>query len=368
MKQDIIIISTNDWHGFWFQRQEYATRFAAEGHRIFYINRIPQRIPKPGRLIRWLLSKKQGKSIYNTIPDGVVVLSPFLLPPFRWLRPLNRILWKKVWGQLEQKDRPSDPVLITYQPTYNVIDLIPIVKAARVVYINTHNYDADPSCPTALLQAERELIGKADVLMADSSYNVERIKRSEPLVPINRAMPGVAVGRFYSALRGDEVEKRNHLLFFGDIGRHLDIDIYNKLAETYRVTFVGIVDQAIARSISEKIDVRPPVAPMELPEVLRGADILTIFYKPSSYVDSIIPAKFFECLATGKPVLVSGLPETRVYNDFIYDIDGKAEKAVSFIEKLPELESDSVIKARSTAAWEADWENRFNLFSGRVFQ
>ncbi len=367
MKQDIIIVSTNDWHGFWFQRQEFATRFAAQGHRVFYINRIPQRIPKPGRIFRWLLAKKQVGKIYNPVPEGVAVLTPFMLPPFRLLRPVNRLLWKRVWSRMKQDDSPSSPILITYQPTYNIIDLASFVGASKICYINTHVYDADPSCPKDLLRAEREIVGKADVLMADSSHNVGRLEAYKPNISVSRAMPGVAVSRFASAFRGDEAEKRNHFLFFGDIGRHLDIDLYNQLAGDHQVTFVGIVDKSIIRDISEKIDVRPPVAPSELPSVLREADILTIFYKPSSYVSGIIPAKFFECLATGKPVFISGLPETNRYKEAIYNIDDGFNKAMEYIQNLPQLETDERRNARAEAARDADWENRFQQFSERIF-
>jgi len=367
MKQDIIIVSTNDWHGFWFQRQEFATRFAAEGHRVFYVNRIPQRIPKPGRIFRWLLAKKQVAKIYNFIPEGVTVLSPFILPPFSWLRPLNRFLWKRVFSKHKQVNGPVSPVLITYQPTYNIIDLASFISASKICYINTHVYDADPSCPRDLLRAEREMVAKADVLMADSSHNVGRLEGYKPNISVSRAMPGVAVSRFASAFRGDEVEKRNHFLFFGDIGRHLDIDLYNQLAREHKVTFVGIVDKSIIRDISEKIDVRPPVAPADLPSVLREADILTIFYKPSSYVRGIIPAKFFECLATGKPVFISGLPETNQYSEAVYNVDAGFDKVMEYLQNLSQLETEERRNVRSRVAREADWENRFREFSKRIF-
>jgi len=367
MEQDIIIISTNDWNGFWFQRQEFATRFAAEGHRVFYINRIPQRIPKPGRIFRWFLAKKQVAKIYNPVPEGVTVITPFMLPPFRWLRPLNRLLWKRVLGRFKQGNSPIAPILITYQPTYNIIDLASLVGASKICYINTHVYDADPSCPRDLLRAEREMVAKADVLMADSSHNVGRLKAYKPDIPVNRAMPGVAVSRFATALRGDEAEKRNHFLFFGDIGRHLDIDLYNQLSVDYQVTFVGIVDKSIIRDISEKIDVRPPVAPADLPSVLREADILTIFYKPSSYVSGIIPAKFFECLATGKPVFISGLPETNQYSESVYNVDEGFDKVMEYLQNLSQLETDERRNIRFRVAREADWENRFRVFSKRIF-
>ena len=101
--------------------------------------------------------------------------------------------------------------------------------------------------------------------------------------------------------------------------------------------------------------------------MLREADILTIFYKPSSYVSGIIPAKFFECLATGKPVFISGLPETNCYKESIYNIDAGFQQAMEYIKNLPQLETDERRNARAMVARDADWENRFHQFSKRIF-
>lgn len=360
MKDDIVIISTNDWNGFWFQRQEFACRFAKEGYRVFFINRIPQRLPKPKRLIRWIFAKKQVSELINSVPLGVYVCSPTLLPPLAFLRPINRLLWRFFWKK--SSIEPVQPILITYQPTYNVLDVIPLLTAKRIIYVNTHNYNADPACPQDLLNSEAELVKAADALLADASYNVRRLESYRPSVPVHRAMPGVAVERFASAYRGDEAEKHRTLMFFGDIGIHLDIPIYNALAEQYSVVFIGIVDKAVAHSISGDISVLPPVPPKELPQLLRNADILTIFYRKSSYVDGILPAKLFECLATGKPLLVSGLAETEFYEEVLYRIDESAEEARKTIEQLPQTETEERKAKRLAVAHSAAWSERYTQF------
>lgn len=361
MKPDILIISTNDWNGFWFQRQEFAGRFAADGHRVFYVNRIPQRIPKPGRIIRWLFARHQAVQMENPIPEGVYVFRPLLLPPFGLLRPINRLLWKRALRKISIEG-PKHPVLITYQPTYNVLDLLPLLEPSRLVYVNTHNYDADPSCPKALLRSEALLARRADALLADAEWNRGRLERYEPAVPVERAMPGVSVEKFSRSYRGDEAEKRKIISFFGDIGRHLDVELYNQLADEFEIRFIGIADASVASALSPKITVLPPVIPEKLPEALREADILSIFYKASDYVNGIIPAKFFECLATGKPLFVSGLPETLAFGDVVYPVEGDADKARSFAAGLAESESDERKARRREVALGADWSARYIQF------
>jgi len=234
--------------------------------------------------------------------------------------------------------------------------------ATRVVYVNTHNYDADPSCPRSLFSAEAELVHRADALMADAAFNAKRLERYGPAVSVGRAMPGVDVARFRAAGRGDEASRRRLIFFFGDIGRHLDIALYNALAERYDVAFLGIVDPSVAGLISQRIRILPPVAPADLPKAIRDADILTIFYKPSPYADGILPAKFFECLATGKPLIVSGLPETARFPEAVYDIDGDASKAMAIIDRLEETETEARRATRAAVAASADWSERYRQF------
>lgn len=79
-----------------------------------------------------------------------------------------------------------------------------------------------------------------------------------------------------------------------------------------------------------------------------------------------MPAKFFECLATNKPLLVCGLKQAKPYNDVVYDVEGSVEKACEVITKLPETETKEKLLKREKIAREADWSSRFELFSGHL--
>jgi glycosyltransferase involved in cell wall biosynthesis len=368
---DIVIVSTNDWNGYWFQRQEFATRFAAEGHRVFFINRIPQRIPGAGRIIRRLFAEKKSFSLANPVPEGVRVLSIRLLPPLEVFRGVNRLFLRRFWGKWGEEEKPKSPLLITYQPSYSVLDLSRILKPQRTVYINTHNYDEDPACPKALLKSEKLLTASADVLLADSQANQKRLTRYNPAVTVGRAMPGVDYARFSQAFRGDEARRVKKIVFFGDIGKHLDLTIYNSLAEDFEVVFIGRADPLSLPQISPRITICPPVKPSLLPEALKEADVLTIFYRISPYIENIIPAKLFECLATGKPVFVSNLPEAEAFQEGLYYYRGEASAVIPAItgdlSSLAAEETPAKVQARKDIAGRADWVRRFEDFKSRIF-
>lgn len=354
--KDIMIIADNDWNGLWYQTQQFACNFASLGSRVFYLNRTLQRLPTIKHFKeRFFLKEKY--IVKNKIKKNIYVITALLLPPFKMLKPINRLLIKKVLSSFDI----SSPLLITYVPTYNTIDIINIIKPSKVVYVNVHNYDSDRVIKD-VIKAERELIKKSDVLFADSYYNMKRLSRLSNNRKIYLSTPGVSYNLFCSSFRGDETIRCKTMYYFGGIGSHLDLSLYNALGEKFKVIFIGVVDPIIRDKISSNIEIRPPIENSKLPKILRDSDILAIFYKNTSYIRGVIPAKFFECLATGKPVLVSGLEEVKPYLDIVYDVDGSVSQALNVIRKLSETETFNRLKKKNKIAREADWSKRFKAF------
>ena len=182
------------------------------------------------------------------------------------------------------------------------------LKPALTAYICDHNYDAD-RVMRDVLRAERQLIESADLLFADSCFLQDRLRRISGR-EVFACPPGADVAAFEAAFRGDELERRKTVCYFGGIGVHLDLDLYAGLARNgVRVIFLGVVSPEVKDMLPAEIEVRPPVPNAELPGALKDADILMIAYKDSPYIRAVLPAKLFECLATAKPLLVSGWGE-----------------------------------------------------------
>jgi hypothetical protein len=354
---DVVIVGNNDWHAFWFQRQQFASEFASLGSKVFYVNRTLQRLPTINHFIRRFFKNKNRGYLTNVVPTNVNIITPYCLPPLKILRPINRQIMKRSISSLNI----VSPLLIAYVPSYNTIDLIKLIKPFKIAYINVHNYDYDTIVNDVLL-AEKELIHTADVLLADSAFNMKRLSRLSGNRQIFPSLPGVNYDHFRQACRGDEAKRRKSIYYFGGIGPHLDFDLYGSLAQKYKVVFVGVIDPVIRRMLPLNIEILAPVSNLELPEILKDADILAIFYKNTPYTRGVIPAKFFECLASGKPLLVSGLSEAGPYLDIVYDVQASYTKALQVIEELPETETPERLSRRDKIAKEADWSSRFKMF------
>ena len=354
--QDIIFFSTCDWDGLWYQKQHLAHQFALHGFNVYYFNRTLQRWPTINHLATRLSVRKSGiKSI--EIPKNIKVITPFAGPPLKKLRFLNRRLLKRSIANYSFKKS----IFICYNPTYNALDLIDIIKPARIAYVNDHNYDAMNVIP-ALLESEKQLINRSDILFADSQFNRDRLSKLSKGKTVYPSLPGVFQDVFCSAYRGNETIRCENLYYFGLVEDYLDINLYNELSAKFNVTFIGSVASSTKTRLSEKIRIHPPVSNEELPALLQEADMLGLFYLDSPYIRGVLPAKFFESIATRKPLLVSGLREADPYLDIVYDVKGSPEIAMKIISRLGSTECEGKLLKKAKISKEADWSNRFTDF------
>lgn len=359
-KPPVVLVTSAYWSGMEYQGHHLGLRFAARGHAVFFISRTPQRWPGLGLadLRSWLGGTGIGsETLPRQVPEGVTVLTPRWLPPARALRPLNRMLVNHTARKLPCAE---GAILLTYVPTFNAIDVIAKLKPAVTGYICVHDYDNDAVVMKDLFPAERELVRTCDVLYADSVFLRARLERMSGGRPVFRSPPGVNYAAFRAAYRGDELDRRRTVCYFGGIGSHVDLDLYAGVAAgAVRVIFIGVVAPELKGKIPAGIEVRRPVPNAKLPDALREMDLLVVAYRDAPYIRAVLPAKFFECLATGKPVLVSGWAEARPYLDCVYDVGGSPERALKTIADLPALHTAERRERQRAVAEQADWGNRF---------
>lgn len=356
----IVIISNNDWDGLWYQRQQFASMYAALGHEVLFVNKTLQRLPRLNDLAERFYRKASIIAVSpNIIPSNVTVKTIYTLPPYKSVNFINR--WIVSWAFRQLSNWEDCDMLITYVPTYVTLDLIRFFKPKKWAYINVHNYDADQVI-SDLLKSEEVICKKANYLLADSLYNKKRLERISKGRSVGFSEPGVETASFFQAYRGNERDNVKTICYFGGIGNHLNLNIYNKLAESYKVIFIGSFSNASVKlKVSDKIEILPPITNAELPEFLKSIDMLGIFYNPTYYVNGVIPAKIYECIATLKPVLTSGLENVSILGDAIYHC--KEENVELVINNIAFTETEEVLNLRGEIAKSADWKNRFLMLN-----
>ena len=362
--RDVVVFAELDWDGLHCQSHVFARGFAERGHRVLYVNRTLQRWPTLDHLRRRLKRSRPapGAPRAAELPANITVSTLLHAPPVRWLRPVNRWL---VGRQLRHVNL-VDPVMIVYVPSFLALDIGTILGVGEYHYVCYHNFDADRVLPD-LLRSEREIVRRAKTLFADSRFLRERLGRMSGGREVLASPPGVHYDQFAKSFRGDEAKRRRVIGYFGGVGPHLNIAAFNALADMYEVVMIGIVDSAVRRQLSPRIVIKPPVANRDLPELIRDWDIIALLYMDSPYMQGVIPAKFYECLATGKPVLVSGLREAEEHHQTVY-IAG--EGAGDVLETLRAIDpgADTIrSQVRRSSARKADWDSRFRDFQDAIF-
>jgi len=362
----IILMTTHTWDGLQYFAHHLSKYLASNGFQVFFIEKTPQRWPKNilSDLGSWLRKKKQQNSNTFTEVNNIQIITPRWLPPAKWLRFFNRIIIRKDIRKINQlrENCHISPILILFPPTYNTLDFIDIIQPSSIAYVNNFNYAAN-NIMKDLLVSEIEILSRCNALFGLTDFCANRVKLMAPLRTTYTCPPGVNYDAFHKAFRGDESVQCKTAYYFGGIGPHLDFAVYDALADLgVHIVMDGIVDPEIRGKLNSKFEIRPPSLHSQLPTILRDADCLVIAYKSTEYMKGVFPAKFFECLATGKPLLVSGMPELIPYYDVVYNVEGSGQKAISIIKNLSITETLERIRKRDKIAQDADWAKRFETF------
>jgi glycosyltransferase involved in cell wall biosynthesis len=88
---------------------------------------------------------------------------------------------------------------------------------------------------------------------------------------------------------------------------------------------------------------------------------LLIPYRITSFSKGTFPAKTYESLATGKPVVATPLPDLKRLGGHVYLGDG-AREFVEVLRRLHESETPERKRARIEFARENSWDARFARF------
>lgn len=283
--------------------------------------------------------------------------------PTEFLRAVNRKLVRHTLKKFDIKNA----IIITDIPSYNVFEVIELVQPKKIVYINSHNLADSEGVVRAIVDSEKAYIQQSDILLATSEYNRDKTIQISGSRKVFRSLPGVNFELFTRAFRGDEPQRAKTICFFGSIQDAVDIDLYNQLAKQFKILFIGEILPDAKNLVSDVVEVRPAVGQEELAKQLKEADVIGLFYKQTSYTEGVIPAKVFESMATGKPILVCGIKEDRVYSPYVYHFDGTETQAVDIIKNLAQTETKEKIENRRIAAMQADWQSRFQSFCDTIF-
>jgi len=132
--------------------------------------------------------------------------------------------------------------------------------------------------------------------------------------------------------------------------------------EEWQFVFVGkpVVDHksGLLKKLSKlkNVHLLGQVDRQRVPQYVYNFDVCVIPYRANKYNAASFPLKFWEFMATGKPVVVTGLPELKMYQAMI----GYAKNKKEFITKIEQAlrERPGTARERKLEAGKHSWERR----------
>jgi len=326
---DIVVFSHLRWQFVTQRPQHVITRMAENANVLF--------VEEP---IAYEPNEKGTANIFKAT-DNVTVLQP-------------RIGWEHMLEELEplllrqmETQNIADPILWFYSPVFH--DITDRLNHRLVVYDCMDELSAFKGAPVALVDQERALLDKADVVFAGGKSLYESKTKLHPNV---RCYPSsVDAAHFAKAFSPDTAVAgelkdlpKPVVGYCGVIDERIDLDLLAEMAKQHpELSFV---------MIGPVVKIDPSDLPMlanihylgmknyaDLPSLFKGIDIAMMPFALNASTRFISPTKTLEYIAAMKPVVSTPIADVvRDYTDTVCiaaHADEFASCILKFIDETP---------------------------------
>jgi glycosyltransferase involved in cell wall biosynthesis len=361
-KPPVVILSGVRWDFLWQRHHFLATLFARAGYPTVFVETTGLANPRPNRATLRKVASRVRRS-GGEKPSGekrLTVYAPLAAPPthraFRWLNRgffVPRIVrdLRNVSGQ--------DPIILAYPPTRTTLDLISGLRPRLVLYDCSDDYERFPGAPKDVAATERELLRQADLVACTSAPLLEKVGPLRPDAFLSG--PAVDYERFEVLQDIHPGKEIRTVCFFGHLSRErTDFSALQAVADAgFEVRLLGDLGR-VERGLLKipGIDYRGKVSHARLPAALAGVDAFVLPYEVNRLTRGISPAKTYECLATGRPIVAAPLPALEELAGYVY-LAKEPEEYANVLHRLEKLETEEKRRARIELARKNSWEARF---------
>jgi glycosyltransferase involved in cell wall biosynthesis len=349
----IVCLSSQDWDdGMWTNKQHIMSRLA-QRHRVIYMDfhvsslfefglrtlrREPGLLLRPGRWLQDGIVKREGQgNLYVGSSWGApgIGLLPYTHP---WRDRFTFQEKVRVVRDFLKRESIVDPIIWVYHPGFGEAALS--LPRKLLVYDCVDEYTAFPifkRCKAWIASRERTLCENADLVFTTAPALYERKRVYNPAG--THYVHNVGDADHFKRALDSRTQVPADLAalpkpvigFVGAVSNYkLNIDWLLRLARDrphYQLALIGPIGAADPSTNVSALRALPNVHVLgarpygELPGYLKGCDVAVIPYRLNEYTESVFPIKFFEYLATGKPVVVSRLPALEGFLDAVQVAD-----------------------------------------------
>jgi len=363
-KPPVVILSGVRWDFLWQRHQTLATLFAGAGYPTVFVETTGLANPRPtADTLRKVFARVRRSGGMGEKPQAerdLTVYAPLTAPPtygiFRWSN--ANLLIPRVLGDLREIAGPR-PVVVAYPPTRTTLGLISGLDPRLILYDCSDDFGHFPGAPKDIKESERELLLRADLVSCTSAHLLKKARRLRPDAFLSG--PAVDYERFASLQDHRTDGEIRTVCFFGHVSRErIDFDVLQTIVEAgFHLRIVGALG-SVEKDLFEMagVDYVGEVSYAGLPAALAGVDAFVLPYEINGLTRAISPAKTYECLATGKPVVAASLPAMRDLAGHVY-LAGRPEDYVEVLRDVKGLETEEKRRARLELARKNSWDARF---------
>jgi len=366
----IVCLSTTAWHAHPTRKQQVMSRIPDAEILYFdppitYLAPLRDKAARP-QLTAW---RAEGEKV---MPNITRYSLPPILPFYNKKRIVNKMnrarLAKFIRDTMKAHGFGEDTVLWVYHPSY--VDACELIPHSALVYDCVDRHSAYPGLIDAGVVdgMERELAEKCDVVFSTAQGLYDTLSAYNPntlLIP-----NGAAVDLFSQVLDPETaVDPRIASLphpvfgFVGAIQPCIDTTLMVYAAKARPDwSFVFIGNPLPGVDVSE-LEALPNVHMLgrlpqkELPACIKGFDVCLSLFRDNRLSRDVSPLKFYEYLATGKPIVASREPSQVLrYADSVCITEGEND----ILEKCAKALADSPDAAarRLEYAAQCSWDAR----------
>lgn len=386
-----ISFSATKWDGPWYVRQKLMSEISKR-HKVVYVNQRKEL----REIISDILKLKNWKFIRKIHNNLFLIESPWIFPKIYKLRYLDTIIdWSyhrfikliafllgrdciKIVYIWEPKFSSATRHFPKYKYIYHPYDLFEKYTYVRQKIEKWHSNVPLTHENDQALNDEKELVQNAFLfysvteLLCDHYYN--KFGRRPKLLP--NAVQDIYFGRHDKKL---QEEAKNILAnlpakkigMSGSIKGSLDIDLIidsSMYLEGHAFIFIGPIRYSNIAEYDDKIEKLfslknvfhlGPFNTEILPYLLRKMDALMMIYSNNQSIWTHFggPAKLFEYMAIGKPIISTPHPAINEYDKYITIVEN-SKQFVSAVKRIEISSDDQLLKEMVQVAKKNTWKER----------
>jgi glycosyltransferase involved in cell wall biosynthesis len=379
--RSIICFGGEDW---WYHhphsKAHLMRKFARAGNKVIFVNSISMGLP--GLAHKDLLPRIKRKlgsysKLARQTEEGITVVSPASLPFFGTAaaRTVNRQMIGAQIRKLAKSRGLTNPILWIAIPT--AAEMIGSFDESVIVYQVSDKYDAntmDHATDPALIRRMHEhAIDQADMIFYSGRKLFSEANRGcDRSYLLEQGVDYPHWSKVKDLKVAPEIESipRPRLGYFGAIEPWLVDQELVKRAQRehpgWQWVFIGNKSRGVEIESLPNTHFLPPVPYAELPAYAAGFDVCVLPWETEQAFTSYGSAiKVREYLATGKPVVISPLPEYEKMGD-VLRIARSRDEFMKLVEDALNENSEEASAKRQAAVASGTWDARAEWVSDLI--